>query len=286
MPLSHSCLVANVHLGSQPFGPLDLAVRPPVLIPRPETEDWTIRLAEALAPSALRPVSILDLCTGSGCIPILLCHLWPPGSVRAPGVDVNPAATQLAQQNAERSGIKIIPPRDSAPASPPASSQNNPSDHSDLEVGEKHEDRRRQGHNTFTAVVADLMDDDFLVRASLCSPYDLVTSNPPYIPQAEYERLSASVRDFEDPRALIGDSPDANFEMPEGDRSRGLVFYHRIATLVRDNRLLRPGGTLALEVGQGQADAVAAIVESKAGLDRIDIWKDPWGKDRVVVGRS
>ena len=74
--------------------------------------------------------------------------------------------------------------------------------------------------------------------------------------------------------------------MPEEDRAKGLAFYHRIAILVGSHGLLRRGGTLALEVGEGQASAVATIVEHKARLGRIDVWKDPWGKERVVVARK
>ncbi|KAF8894033.1 S-adenosyl-L-methionine-dependent methyltransferase, partial [Infundibulicybe gibba] len=65
-------------LGTQPFGPLNLLTRPPVLIPRPETEHWTHALADLISPSAQSPVTLLDLGTGSACIPLLLAHLWPP----------------------------------------------------------------------------------------------------------------------------------------------------------------------------------------------------------------
>ncbi|KAI0780084.1 S-adenosyl-L-methionine-dependent methyltransferase [Fomes fomentarius] len=254
-------------LGSQPFGHLNLAVRRPVLIPRPETEDWALRLADLLAP----PMRMLDLCTGTGCIPLLLCHLWPAGSVHATGVDISEAAIQLAKENAHLCGIP--------------------------------------NRNTFTPVLADLMHANFAKHARLEPPYDLITSNPPYIPQHEYDALDRSVREYEDVRALLGDPPlppsrgtgaanpdaesdrhsnsglDIEHDMPASDLGKGLVFYHRIAALIRDSGLLRAGGTLALEVGDGQAVAVAMIVEHKARLGQIDVWKDPWGKDRVVVAR-
>lgn len=92
--------------GTQPFGPLDLFVRAPVLIPRPETENWTIRLAELLSPTPTHPVSLLDLGTGTGCIPLLLCHLWPSKSARALGIDISPHAIQLANENASRIDIR------------------------------------------------------------------------------------------------------------------------------------------------------------------------------------
>ncbi|KAK0469138.1 uncharacterized protein EV420DRAFT_9877 [Desarmillaria tabescens] len=49
--------------GSQPFGGIDLIVRLLVLIPRPETEDWAIRLAKTIMPSPEYPIFAPDLCT-------------------------------------------------------------------------------------------------------------------------------------------------------------------------------------------------------------------------------
>src|SRR5258707_3043757 len=49
--LAYTCLTivsTVVREGNQPFGGLEIVVRPPVLIPRPETEDWTLRLAERI----------------------------------------------------------------------------------------------------------------------------------------------------------------------------------------------------------------------------------------------
>ncbi|KAI0675280.1 S-adenosyl-L-methionine-dependent methyltransferase [Trametes maxima] len=246
-------------LGSQPFGSLHLAVRPPVLIPRPETEDWVLRLADTLRPSPARPVSVLDLCTGTGCIPLLLCKSFSPGSVHATAVDISEDAIKLARENAALCGVTIPLPS---------------------------ERLTHKNENTFTPLLADLMHPDFVKRAGLHPPYDVITSNPPYIPQSEYDLLPASVKDYEDVRALLGD-PDgcSSSALPEAERDKGLTFYHRIADLVHDQELLRPGGTLALEVGDGQADAVASILERKTSMRNIDVWKDPWDKERVVVAR-
>ncbi|KAM5532851.1 hypothetical protein V8D89_013492 [Ganoderma adspersum] len=251
-------------LGSQPFGPLNLAVRRPVLIPRPETEDWTIALAESFSPSHTRPLKVLDLCTGTGCIPLLLCHLWQPGSAHATGVDISTDAIKLATENAALCGIPPL-------ASPLAEGQ---------------------ARNTFTAVLGDLMHPTFIQEIHLQPPYDLITSNPPYIPRVEYEELPASVRDFEDVRALLGETPGHSVpdaELPDTDRAKGLVFYHRIVSLASRHGLLRrSGGTLALEVGDGQADDVAQIIENnfEGRSKAIDVRKDPWGKSRVVVVRT
>ena len=249
-------------------------MRPPVLIPRPETEDWTIRLAEALTPSPTpRPLKALDLCTGTGCIPLLLCRLWPAGAVHATAVDVSPGAIALAQENARLCGI---------PAAHDGHDESASTQHPPTGTTQS----KNMKTNTFTPVLADLMHPAFVQRARLQPPYDLITSNPPYIPQAEYDALPASVKAYEDARALLGDSlspPDSH--VPAEDRTKGLTFYHRIAALVRAHGLLRAGGTLALEVGAGQAPAVAAIVAAKAGVRALEVWKDPWGVERVVVGR-
>lgn len=64
-----------------------------------------IRLSEYLRPTSSRPLSLLDLGTGTGCIPLLLCHLWPEGSVVATGIDISPRAVSLANENATLCGI-------------------------------------------------------------------------------------------------------------------------------------------------------------------------------------
>ena len=149
-----------------------------------------------------------------------------------------------------------------------------------------------QAHNTFTAVLGDLMRPTFIQETHLQPPYDLITSNPPYIPRAEYEQLPASVKNFEDIRALLGETPGRSApdaDLPDTDRAKGLVFYHRIASLASRHALLRrSGGTLALEVGDGQADDVVQIIENnfEGRLKSIDIRKDPWAKSRVVVMRT
>ena len=67
-----------------------------------------------LAPSPRAPVRVLDLCTGTGCIPLLLCAQWPPGSTLAVGVDISPAALELAAENA---AVCSVPTSTPAPAS-------------------------------------------------------------------------------------------------------------------------------------------------------------------------
>ncbi|KAF9222769.1 S-adenosyl-L-methionine-dependent methyltransferase [Gyrodon lividus] len=232
-------------LGTTPFGSLNLLTRPPTLIPRPETEDWTLRLANTISPSNSSPVSVLDLCTGSGCIPLLLCHLWPPGSTHAFGVDISPDAIRLATDNATRCKITTRVT-------------------SNL-------------RNVFIPVLGDLHDPDLINL--LQPPFDVVTSNPPYIPKREYDELSPSVKDYEDPRALLGDPPGSSDQ-------DGLSFYHVLASFIATKGVLRDGAIVALEIGHGQAEAVESILHHTARLRNTEIWKDPWEKKRVVFARA
>ncbi|KAJ7772540.1 S-adenosyl-L-methionine-dependent methyltransferase [Mycena maculata] len=224
-------------LGEQPFGPLTIKLRPPVLIPRPETEHWTIRLAELLRPLPA-PLSILDLGTGTGCIPLLICHLLPAGTVRSHGVDISSDAVKLANENAAHCGFST------------SSSDT--------------------GRNTFRTIQASFLDPLFPhAHLNVSPPFDLVTSNPPYISWPEYIQLPPSVADYEDPKALFG-GPD------------GLDFYHAIAALVARKGFLSPGAIVAVEVGDGQAHRVQEIFQAAAQM-RTEIWLDPWKKKRTVV---
>ncbi|TGZ84002.1 modification methylase HemK [Ascodesmis nigricans] len=89
-------------LGSQPFSSLDIAVTPGVLIPRPETEQYTVHLA-ALLRANLRGSRILDLCTGTGCIALTLAA--EAAAEEVVGVDVSPVAVGLARKNMVRNSV-------------------------------------------------------------------------------------------------------------------------------------------------------------------------------------
>lgn len=78
--------------------------------------------------------------------------------------------------------------------------------------------------------------------------FDLIVSNPPYIPSADIAALSAEVRC--EPRLALDGGAD------------GLDIIRRISSVARD--YLNPHGTLALEIGAGQADAVCALFHAGA----------------------
>jgi release factor glutamine methyltransferase len=97
--------------------------------------------------------------------------------------------------------------------------------------------------------------------------FDAILSNPPYIPAVQMAGLDPEVREFEPHLALT----------PGGD---GLECYRRLA--VGAPALLKMGGLLAVEVGIGQASAVAALF-ARAGLD-VSVHVDTGGIERVVCG--
>lgn len=102
------------------------------------------------------------------------------------------------------------------------------------------------------------------------SGFDLVVSNPPYIPTADLSGLMPEVREFEPLQALDGG----------GD---GLDAYRALAAQARI--LLQPGGWLLLEVGIAQAVAVADLLRN-AGLIEVFTRADYAGVARVVGGQS
>ena len=96
-------------LGSVPFNGVDILVEPPVLIPRPETEEWTVNLINKLCNSINPKITILDLCTGSGCIAIALAKALPQAQVWA--IDIEDHALRLTEKNAQHnktSNLTII----------------------------------------------------------------------------------------------------------------------------------------------------------------------------------
>ncbi|KAL0136973.1 S-adenosyl-L-methionine-dependent methyltransferase [Mucor lusitanicus] len=91
-------------LGTQPFCELDIVTRPPTLIPRWETEEWTYRVIDMLKnqlSTVQKPLRILDVCTGSGCISLALAKHLPKNSVHITGLDISAQAVSLSQHNLE-----------------------------------------------------------------------------------------------------------------------------------------------------------------------------------------
>ncbi len=110
-----------------------------------------------------------------------------------------------------------------------------------------------------------LMESDLLDQAT--GIYDLIVSNPPYIPDAVIRDLDPEVRDHDPYLALSG-----------GDD--GLAIYRR---LIPDAyAYLKSGGALMLEIGSEQAEAVGKLLHA-AGYTQVRVVQDPAGLDRVVT---
>jgi release factor glutamine methyltransferase len=184
-------------LGEREFYGRRFVLSPATLDPRPDSEtliDAALRIA-AREGWRERPIRILDIGTGSGCLLLTLLAELP--SATGLGTDISAGALQTAAMNA-----------------------------ASLDVAAR-----------TTFALADMLD-------GVDGPFDLIVSNPPYIGSADIAALSPEVRKY-DPHAALDGGPD------------GLEFYRRIAAGLE--RVLR--GWAILEVGAGQADAVALLLQ-------------------------
>jgi release factor glutamine methyltransferase len=102
-------------------------------------------------------------------------------------------------------------------------------------------------------------------------PFDLILSNPPYIPSAEIERLAPDVRDRE-PRAALDGGPD------------GLVVFDRL--IAEAPAQLAPGGWLLVEIGAGQDEDARRRLAAIPGLAVGATVRDHDGHPRVVCARK
>jgi len=100
--------------------------------------------------------------------------------------------------------------------------------------------------------------------------FNLVISNRPYMPQAQYDTLMPEVRGYEPKLALIGTED-------------GLGFYREI--IAEAPNLLGSGGWLIFEVGQGQAGQLVAVAEQN-GFELHKVRKDYGGIERAVILRK
>ncbi len=259
IPLQHLTWV-------QEFMGLPFLVNEHVLIPRQDTE---ILVEEALAvlKRSRGTITLLDMCTGSGCILLSILKLM----AQECGYEV--------RKPIERSGKR---PEEQADVPRPL----------DLacedEAGEAAADfSAGKDVNVIYGTGADLSEQaletagknaEILgVEAAFCRSdlferidgrFSMIVSNPPYIRTGEIETLQEEVRAHDPLMALDGGAD-------------GLDFYRRI---IRDGRAhLLPGGSLLLEIGCDQAREVTGLMR-EAGFQRISVKKDLAGLDRVVSG--
>ena len=191
---------------------------------------------EVLAEEALhqlrniRNPRILDMCTGSGCL--LLSLLMELPDAIGTGVDISEAALAVAERNRKN-----------------------------LELEKR-----------AVLVQSDTFSGDYFQKNSgnISLEYDMLISNPPYIPTEDIGKLMEEVR-FHDPvLALDG-------------REDGLYFYRRITE--QAGKYLKPGGWLMYEIGCEQGTDVSAIMQGE-GFTEVTVKKDLAGLDRVVIGKK
>ena len=100
------------------------------------------------------------------------------------------------------------------------------------------------------------------------SRYDIIVSNPPYIPTSVIHSLAEEVKLHEPLMALDG-------------KEDGLWFYREIVR--KGPEYLKRGGRLFFEIGYDQGEAVRSLME-EAGFTEVTVKKDLAGLDRVVSG--
>lgn len=218
--LAAGCPVQYV-TGKTEFCDMTFHVDGSVLIPRPETEELVL-WAEQCAADHWNP-RILDVCTGSGCIAIVLAAHLPQAEVTA--LDISHTALETARRNASMNGVRIR-----------------------------------------------FIEDDALngVPSLAGETFDIIVSNPPYIPHSEIESMHVNVTRYEPHEALFVDDADP------------LVFYRAIARAART--MLSEDGSLLFEVHEAWAERTAEMLR-REGFGQTEVRIDMFGKPRMTCSR-
>lgn len=207
-------------LGEAWFYGLRLSMNKNVLIPRPETEeltDWIVKDLQSFPHQD--DLCLLDIGTGSGCIPLGIKSKLPRAAVHAG--DISEEALALAGKNAAALQLPIYLHR------------------------------------------IDILGDRYPAELPL---FDVIVSNPPYIPLAEKQQMAPNVVRYEPALALFVADNDP------------LQFYRHIAMFAKQQ--LKPGGYLYFEIHESMGDVVQKLL-AEHGYSDIDLRKDLQGKDRM-----
>jgi release factor glutamine methyltransferase len=203
------------------FYGLKFKVNPNVLIPRPETEELVEWVLETVGKR--KNVRVLDIGTGSGCIPVTLKIKNPSLDVSA--VDISEGALITASRNAFK-------------------------------------------HNTDV----EFKRLDILEEANWAElgQFDIIISNPPYIPHVEKSLMERNVLAFEPELALFVEDDNA------------LIFYECIAEFAKKHVFTEGSlSSLFFECNQYNALEVVQLLEQK-GFKDIELRKDMSGNDRMI----
>ena len=238
-------------VGSTSFCGYEITVNRHALVPRPETEllaelgwqwlEFTLQRVPK-QPKGWTPTA-LDFGTGTGCIAIALAAKCPNAKIVA--TDISVEALALAKQNAAAN-----------------------------KVAERIEFLLGDGFAALTERWGERPREP-KENNQIGSPgvslhqFDLIISNPPYIPSAEIATLQPEVRDF-DPRAAL----DGGTE--------GLDFYRKLAEEAK--LFLKPDGKIMLEFGDGQSNAIREIFETEKWI--VEVVKEDYShRARILVAR-
>lgn len=179
-------------LGTQPFGKLDIQCRPGVLIPRWETEEWCLNLCRLLhMHNKQSSLNVVDLCTGTGCIPLTIAKECGVHNNKISGVDISTQAISLFRLN-----IRTHFPTTDTNINPILGDVFQPLEMFQSQTGIQ------------------------------CA--DLVTANPPYIDPAQFVdplHTERSVRRYEPRLALVGgvEIYRAIFNLSQGLQSKAII---------------------------------------------------------------
>ena len=217
-------------IGKTEFYGLPFVVNKHVLIPRPETEElvaWVVSESSRFKTfntstkqtTDKKQLKILDIGTGSGCIPISLKKQLPFAKISA--IDISKEALGVAKKNAVLNNVDI---------------------HFILQ--------------------------DILKTVALDQHYDIIISNPPYVRELEKKELKNNVLKNEPHVALFVENDNP------------LIFYAKIAELAK--KYLNKNGLLFFEINQYLGTETIDLVNKK-GLKNIQLKKDMFGNDRIIV---
>lgn len=249
-------------LGQQEFMGLTFFVNEHVLIPRQDTET----LVElVLNEQKDKNVSILDMCTGSGCIAVSLKKLG--GYACVEGADISEEALKVAKRNSE----EILENNDvnnDADSSRTEQIQNCMNLTNNQNKQDNSEERMVSEARRVPQTGVTFRHSDMFSAFSEIEQFNVIVSNPPYIPSAVIEELEPEVRDHE-PRGALDGTAD------------GLYFYRILAEECAKH--LTPGGHVYFEIGYDQGAAVKELLDIH-GFKDTRVIQDLTGKDRVVCG--
>ena len=249
-------------LGQQEFMGLTFFVNEHVLIPRQDTET----LVElVLNEQKDKNVSILDMCTGSGCIAVSLKKLGGYASVE--GADISEEALKVAKRNSEEI-LENSDVNNDAVSSRTEQIQNCTNLTNNQNKQDNSEERMVSEVRTVPQTGVIFRRSDMFSAFPETERFNVIVSNPPYIPSAVIEELEPEVRDHE-PRGALDGTAD------------GLCFYRILAEECAKH--LTPGGHVYFEIGYDQGAAVKELLDIH-GFKDTRVIQDLTGKDRVVCG--